>query len=143
MNNEMLIKARNAKSAEEVLSLAHEIGLEDFTEENAKQYFDMIHKSGEISDDELDGAAGGCKKGGRRVVTIGLECAGYKPPRNDHFWRCKKCKQNDEICKCHAQVDLETNNPFQYNRKNRCGTCGWCTYEGGMWYCNNPKANEL
>ncbi len=58
MTNEMIAKAKECKSAEELLALAKENGYE-LTAEEAKAKFSEIHSEGEISDDELDGAAGG------------------------------------------------------------------------------------
>ena len=59
LSNELLAKARAAKTPEELLAMAKEnnIGL---TEEEAKAYFDQLHPQvGELSDDELDNVAGG------------------------------------------------------------------------------------
>ena len=63
MNEEILAKARAAKSPEELLKLAQDNGMSEFNEENAKAYFEVMHHSGELSDDELEQAAGGCKRG--------------------------------------------------------------------------------
>ena len=58
MNKEMLEKAKEAKSAEELLAFARERGVE-LTEEQAKAYFDQLRTPGELTDDELDAVAGG------------------------------------------------------------------------------------
>ena len=57
--NEQLLKAKAAKSAEELLALAKENGME-MTDDEAKKYFSDLHKEGELSDDELDNVSGGC-----------------------------------------------------------------------------------
>ena len=57
--DEMLEKAKTAKSAEELLELAKAENIE-LTEEQAKEYFATIHASGELSDEELDNVSGGC-----------------------------------------------------------------------------------
>ncbi len=63
LDEKMLEKAKNAKSVEELLSLAKENGFE-LTEEEAKAYFAKINaKVGELSDDELDDVSGGGKCG--------------------------------------------------------------------------------
>ena len=69
MDKELFEKAKEAKSAEELLSLAKANGVE-LTQEEAAEYFAQLNKSGEISDEELDNVAGGgChKKDGRLVV---------------------------------------------------------------------------
>ena len=50
---EMLLQARKAQNAQELLSLAADHGME-MTEESANAYFDQMSKIGELSDDELD-----------------------------------------------------------------------------------------
>ncbi len=56
--NEMLVKAKKAKTPEELLAIANENGVE-LDEEGAKAYFEQLHQStGELSDDELDEVAG-------------------------------------------------------------------------------------
>ena len=63
MNRELLEKARGAKSADEIVSIAKEGGF-DIDAEKAAGLFSML-KSGEISEEELENAAGGCG-GGRK-----------------------------------------------------------------------------
>ncbi len=58
MTNEMIQKARECKSPEELLSLAKENGIE-ITAEEAEEKFAQLNNEGELSDDELSGAAGG------------------------------------------------------------------------------------
>ena len=55
---ELIEKAKNAKSAEELLKYAGENGVE-ITEEEAKTYFAQLNANGAVSDDELDAVAGG------------------------------------------------------------------------------------
>ena len=61
-HEELVAKAREAKSAEELMELAKAEGME-LTEEAAGEYYTMLNpESGEISDDELDNVSGGgCK----------------------------------------------------------------------------------
>ena len=59
MNEEMIIKAKEAKSVEELIALAKENGFE-LNEEDAKMYFEQLTaKKGELPDDELDSVSGG------------------------------------------------------------------------------------
>ena len=59
MNKELLAKAKEMKTPEELMALAKENGIE-LTEESAAAYFDRLHpQTGELSDDELDNVAGG------------------------------------------------------------------------------------
>ena len=55
---EQLAKVKAAKSTEELLAYAKEVGY-PLTEEEAKKYFEQWHKEGELSDEELDNVAGG------------------------------------------------------------------------------------
>ena len=56
---EMIEKAKAAKSAEELLALAKENGVE-MTEEEAKAYFaELNSESCEIDDDDLENVSGG------------------------------------------------------------------------------------
>lgn len=60
MNEEMLKKLQEAKSAEDVVALAKEYGKE-ITLEQAKEIFDRVKTvaTGELPDDLLEGVAGG------------------------------------------------------------------------------------
>ncbi len=71
MTNELITKAKESKSAEELLALAKENGYE-LTLEEAKVKYAELHNEGELSDDELDGAAGGgCGKDSRYYPELG------------------------------------------------------------------------
>jgi len=56
--HEQIEKAKAVSSPEELLALAKESGLE-LGEEQAKACFEKLNKSGELSDNELSGVAGG------------------------------------------------------------------------------------
>ena len=58
-SNEMIEKAKTAKSAEELLELAKAENI-NFTAEEAAKAFAELNKTGELSDEELDNVAGGC-----------------------------------------------------------------------------------
>ena len=67
MNEEMLEKLQNARSAEEVIAIAKEYGRE-VTAEQAQELLDRLKagaSEGELSDDLLEAVAGG---GTRRLV---------------------------------------------------------------------------
>ena len=63
MNNltqEMIEKAKEAKSAEELLEIAKANGV-DMTADEAAAYFAQLNpKCGELDDDDLDNVSGGC-----------------------------------------------------------------------------------
>lgn len=66
--NELLQKAKQAKSADELLTIAKENGI-SISEEEAEAHFEQLNRSGELSDDELDDVAGGgCFKNEDRYV---------------------------------------------------------------------------
>ena len=118
LNNEILAKAKAAKTPEELIEIARENDVE-MTEESAKAYVDLLHpKTGEMSDDELDNVAGGaCYRGdGRMVTTVANLC---------REWRCKKDGSRMEsdhrpiCCKC--------------GKTAFCSNCKFCTYEKGLW----------
>lgn len=126
-HEELLIKAKEAKTAEELLALAKENGIE-MTEESAKAYFEQIHKTGELADEELDNVSGGgCYfRDGRLIVTVWNEC---------EYWTCKRCGKGEDSF-----------NPVHYCRENdqtawkiRCDNCQYCSYEQGFWLCNHRK----
>ena len=76
MNKELIAKAKEAKTPEELIALAKENSME-MTEETAKTYFDLLNpKTGELSDDELDNVAGGScyASDGYLLTTIGHKC---------------------------------------------------------------------
>ena len=56
--NEMTTKLKEAKSAEEFLTIFKEYGAEA-TEEQVKALFERMHTQSELSDDALESAAGG------------------------------------------------------------------------------------
>ena len=62
ISKELLEKAKQAKTAEELLELAKTENI-NFTAEEAAKAFAELNKSGELSDEELDNVTGGC--GGR------------------------------------------------------------------------------
>ena len=57
--DEMLEKAKTAKTAEELLEMAKAENIEISAEEAAKAFAEL-NKTGELSDEELDNVAGGC-----------------------------------------------------------------------------------
>ena len=58
-SKELIEKAKTAKTAEELLAMAKAESVE-LTEEQAAKAFAELHKTGELSDEELNSVAGGC-----------------------------------------------------------------------------------
>lgn len=77
-NHEFIKSAKSAKTYQELYSLARESGME-ISEENAKMYFEQLHKTNELTDDELDNVVGGgCYySDGRLIVTDLNSCDNY------------------------------------------------------------------
>lgn len=125
MNNELFEQAKKAKSAEELMSLAKENGME-LTKEEAEAYFAQLNKSGELSDEELDNVAGGgChNKDGRLVVTVWYNCSDFT---------CKKCGRKNTGDHFHI-ID-----GYRTNYMQQCQFCKYISYEGGLWLCNKPN----
>ena len=74
ITKEMLEKAKEAKSAEELMALARENGI-DLPEEKAEEVYRKL--SAELSDEELDNVAGGVSMGGQmtgRTVDLSDVC---------------------------------------------------------------------
>ena len=131
---EMIEKAKGTKSAEELLALAKENGVE-LTEKEAATYFAQLNpKSGELDDDELDAVAGGgCQSGssGRIVVSSGCECFNgqfehvcVNPSAGDYTLRRT---DNESLRKTWAE--------FAYGYGGRCGVCYHLEFEGGTGVC--------
>ena len=68
---DLIAKAKAAKNAAEVFELAKAHGIE-LTEEEAKTYFDQLHKNCELSDEDLDSVAGGAECGEDQLTVNGL-----------------------------------------------------------------------
>lgn len=124
---ELIEKARQAKSAEELIARTKENGFE-LTEDEAKAYFEQLNKSGELSDDELDNVAGGgCyRDDGRLVVTEQYSCKRFS---------CGYCGQ--EIAeKHHLCAGAGGLKVFK-----RCADCKYSTLNGSVLFtllCNHP-----
>ena len=94
MDKNLILKAKEAKSAEELMALAKENGIE-LNEEDAIMYFEQLNaKKGELSDDELeDVAGGGCFGGEERYCPncqTRLERRGSCHGLN-LFYQCNNC----------------------------------------------------
>lgn len=129
--NEMIMKGKSANTVEELKEMAVKENW-NISDEEANAYFDELQKyktpnMGELNDDELDDVSGGgCYKGKRLVVTTMHSCMEWSckcgnpsnmtPGELVNLGRCPKCR-----------------------RGKTCGNCKYCSYEKGLWLCNNPK----
>ncbi len=147
MNEELLNKAKATKSPEELLKLAQENGMPKFNEENAKVYFEALHHSGELADEELSVSAGACalRAHGQKMVSMYNTCNHY---------RCKVCnggtngfypKKKDYYADEETLRNCSKNcSPYENDtlfgppeRSEICYECYYCSYERGAWWCNN------
>ena len=78
-SKEMIKKAKSASSAEELMQLAAEEGIE-LTAEEARHCFDFLHTSEAISDEELESIAGG--KGERKPKYKAGQRVMFNDPRS-------------------------------------------------------------
>lgn len=129
--NEVIMKGKEANTVEELKEMAVKENW-NISDEEANAYFEELQKyktqsTGELSDDELDDVSGGgCYKGKRLVVTTMHSCMEWSckcgnpsnmtPAELVNLGRCPKCR-----------------------RGKTCGNCKYCSYEKGLWLCNNPK----
>ena len=128
-SKELLTKAKSAENSAALLALAKENGME-LTQEESDAYFAELHKTGELSDDELENVTGGgCRKNGHLVVTIGYSCELWECRKHPHlrsYW-IRQSKANFAGC------------PECNTSEVTCRTCYYCKYTGGLWLCVNPK----
>ena len=123
-NSELIEKAKQAKSVEELLALAKENGME-MTEEEAKAYYAQLHPvSGEIADDELENVSGGgCAAMGiatshENLVNVGAKVRLHWTEHlsNSYSSKCSQCKSNDIF------ILVEKGEPFWKFQCSECGT---------------------
>jgi hypothetical protein len=132
---ELILKVKGVKSAEELFALAKENGME-LTAQSANAYFEQLNKSGELSDGELDNVAGGgCYEiGGDRLVVTTINSCGH--------WRCEDCGGKNQS-KGYPETPYhrcKEGGPITHSNLT-CGCCKYCSYEKGIWYCNHD-ANQ-
>ena len=82
------------------------------TAEEANTYFAKLNKNGEISDDELDSVSGG-----------GCRAKDGRLVVTTTYW-------------CRFFIEKER------GISQICSHCKFCSYEKGLWLCNNPENNK-
>ena len=121
-NKELLIKAKAAKSVEELVAVAGECGL-TVTVEQAKVYFDQFHsEDAELSDEELDNVSGGS------------ECVGGRTYSDD--WPYYLITTMFNSC---SNFQLDTNHDFNVKW---CSQCESGCLENGVLYCLSRKRDN-
>ncbi len=126
MNEELIAKARQAASPEEIMKIAEENEIE-MCKEEAESIYKQLHTSGEMSDDELESVAGGCNStSGKTIVTCGCGCF------NGQY---KKIDPDD------VGGGLDLRNMWygfaggEDNNSPCCGTCVHLKFKRGVGYC--------
>lgn len=131
-HEELILTAKNAKNAEDILVLAKENGVE-LTEESATAYFEQLNKRGELTDDELDNVAGGgCYHNGALVVTPLSIC-------ND--WTCDECgsgvkwreKDISGVMLPYCKTPEKHSGKFVFQAS--CCNCKYYKYEDALCLC--------
>lgn len=89
---ELIEKAKQAASTEELIAIAKEKGIE-LSQTDAERYFKCLNTQGELSDDELNDVSGG---GCRKVPTGFCRCGGmivygYRWDIRKNVWFCNRC----------------------------------------------------
>ena len=134
--NEMIMKGKNAKTVDELKTMAAQEGW-NMCDDEAQAYFEELKeltgekKTGELSDDELDNVSGGgCYKDNRLVVTTFNWC--------DEF-----------VCKCGGRGRIlnelnesDSGTCKRCKKRVKCSHCKYCSYEKGLWLCNNPSKRK-
>ncbi|MDO5446092.1 MAG: hypothetical protein Q4F31_10795 [Eubacteriales bacterium] len=92
LTKEMMEKAMQAASAEELLEIAKAEGLE-LSASEAEMYFDFLHSSRELTDEELAQVAGGKEVKFKYGSIAKCHDCGYWEfmPRNRKLKECPKC----------------------------------------------------
>ena len=130
LSKALLGKARNAENVDALQAMARENGW-NMTREEAKAYFDQMHKSGALSDEELENVTGGgCRKNDHLVVTIRDSCP---------LWKCKNHPWAGATTWVGQPGGGKQRLACPCGRENICGNCHFCHYEGGLWLCYNPE----
>lgn len=136
MNEEMIKRAREAKSPGELLRIAHESGLTEFTADNAEFYFNILKTDCEVSDEELESSVGGCTKGGQTVVTCDKKCHTGKF-KASYYYAGGKMYFYEELPdmglrKMWATLTAGNSKPEYLNK---CGACKYLTFKNAVGCC--------
>ena len=92
---ELIERAREAKSSEELVEIAKSNGIE-LSESEARIHFEQLHANEAVSDDELDLIAGGCGPDGEKeeYTPINItQCPSCKATISRRAANCPSCKR--------------------------------------------------
>ncbi len=126
MTNELIAKAKECKSVEELLALAKENDY-PLNADEAKTLLATLNSEGELSDDELDNASGGACQ----TTVDGME---YTVTTNHN-----KCfipggfKPEERMDK--LGLRFMWGMEMDVNGEEKCGICHHLEFKGGVGYC--------
>ena len=133
---ELIEKAKEAKSAAELITLAKENGTEITAEEAANYFAKLNQKTGE----ELENVAGGgCYNSDGRLIVTGVY--------NCEHWSCIRCGHSfyeHRIGRSLQGSSSQYNCPTGDNCAPNigCAACGHCSAAGGYIVCNHPENHD-
>ena len=132
-SKELLAKAKAAPSGEALFALARENGI-PMTQEDADRYFAELHKTGELSDQELEnvtgGGCGGPKRNGDGYLIV-------KGRDRCNLWECKLHRSS--AYRYVAHVDTWYPTCVFCDRIVWCSDCYYCKKIEGKLCCTNPS----
>ena len=116
---------RNAKSPEDMLTIAKENGIE-LTEDNAKYYFETYFSSGALSDDELENVSGGgCKDNEAKPITpeyqkpcfVCVDCYASYNNKQTHYCSVRQYHRSNYCTSCIFYRNMDKGVPGDYCKK--------------------------
>ncbi len=129
IDEKILKKAREAGSAEELKSLAEKNGI-SLKDEQAQEYFESLHKVGEVSDDELDSVSGG---GCGLSTLINVNGIDYTVVSS---W-CSCFTGMYQSARIVEDTDLNRRAWFSFSKEGQCGHCRFLRIgENLLGYCS-------
>lgn len=124
MTEELIKKAKEAKSTEELIEIAKDNGI-TLTLEEAEEHFLSLHKSGEIEDDELDSVSGGAchtNYNGKKYTVVTSACKCFTG-----MYEGTPYKIFDDV----VYADW-----YHYSKDGCCGRCRYLWIEKGLGFCS-------
>lgn len=127
---ELIEKAKQAKSPEELIALAKESEIA-LSEDEAKAYFERLNRSGALSDEELDSVSGGVMINEREFTAViyGTNCF------NGQFLNNPLCDGKFARDDNHSQRERFRNNAHKPEGAACCAYCLRLAFNGGTAYC--------
>lgn len=138
-NEELFLKAKEAKSAEDILKIAQENGLE-VSPEDAEKFILMQSAKGEVSDDTLDSVTGGAAYtvfGGYLIVTNFHEC---------DRWQCEKCGgsrfEYTNVASDSGYATAHKCGGYPNGCGKSCATCQYMDYRFPFQICTHKETRK-